>query len=320
MSHLNPFEFQLYKKLEPLKLEGRRILVACSGGMDSVALVYALARMASRLKYVLQVATVHHGFSKDEKMVQYRRRAVEEVKALADRLGLPFYLCARDKSLSELESEAELREFRIHALKEMALENDCAFIAFAHHADDLLETRLIRLVRGTGTQGLVAMRLRGSQGSLRPFLGEEKREIEKYARESGLTWVEDPSNQSRGPLRNWLREEWLPLLERKRQGSMRNLSLSLERLAESCGGEKAEIRMPLLSATLDCRALFELGISEQRASVAALLLSLGAKDFTSQHVEEVLKRLRSKKGRQEFALLGLQWQCNAGQIDVRRHS
>ncbi len=317
MSRLTPFEFRLFRKLEPLKLKGSRVLVACSGGMDSVALTYLLSRLSSRLKLELEVACVHHGESVEQELMRFRDQAVETVRELAEGLALPFHVRRRvPEDSGELVSEAELREFRHHALKELAKDRSCQWIAFAHHSDDLLETRLMRLARGTGAQGIEAMNLTGKNGILRPFLGESRDEIEAYARENGLKWIDDPSNRSTKPFRNWLRLKWLPLLERKRAGSVRNLAASLERLAQAVSRGKREI--PLLEATLDRTAFCELGIAEQRASLAALLLSLGAKDFTSAHIDEILKRFRSQKVRQTFTVLGLDWCCNARQIEVRR--
>lgn len=308
----------MFRKLEPLKLEGARVLVACSGGMDSVVLTYLLHRLAPRLKIELEVACVHHGKSSDSELIQFRDQAVETVRELTERLGLKLHILRAPIEKGELVSESDLREFRHRALQDLAKERECKWIAFAHHADDLLETRLIRLVRGTGAQGIEAMSLVGKNGTFRPFLGEPRTELESYAREVGLKWIEDPSNQDPAPLRNWIRLKWLPLLERKRPGSVRNLGASLERLAEAAAKEKQGASIPLLAATLDRKAFSELGIAEQRASLAALLLSLGTRDFTSGHIDEILKRFRSQKGRQKFTLLGLEWQCNARQIEVRR--
>ena len=318
MTHLAPFEFRMFRKLEPLKLEGARVLVACSGGMDSVVLTYLLHRLAPRLKFELEVACVHHGESSDPELSRFRDRAVETVRELTDRLGLQLHILRAPKENGELVSESELREFRHKVLRELAKERQCKWIALAHHADDLLETRLIRLARGTGAQGIEAMSLAGKNGTLRPFLGEPRADLESYAKDVKLQWIEDPSNQDPAPLRNWIRLKWLPLLERKRPGSVRNLGASLERLAEAAAREKQGRVVPLLAATLDRKGFSELGIAEQKASLASLLLSLGTRDFTSGHIDEILKRFRSQKGRQKFTLLGLEWQCNARQIEVRR--
>lgn len=294
------------------------MLAACSGGMDSVALTYLLSRLAPRLKFQLEVASIHHGESSDPEVAGYRDHAIEAVRHLTEKLGLALHIRRASKGEGELISESELREFRHKSLQNLAKELECQWIAFAHHADDLLETRLIRLARGTGPQGIEAMNLVGKNGILRPLLGESRSEIESYARESGLQWIEDPSNRNSTPFRNWIRLKWLPLLERKRPGSVHNLGASLERLAEATIKEKQSASIPLLQATLDRAALSELGIAEQRASLAALLLSLRTRDFTSAHIDEILKRFRARKGRQKFTLLGLEWQCNARQIEVRR--
>jgi len=177
---LRALEFRVWRRLQALKDLPSRLLVACSGGVDSIVLVECLHRIAPRLGVELHVATVHHGRSKNPVVLEARDRAFEIVRSAAVARGLRFHGHRRDVRQEELRSEKDLREYRHRILQDLAEQHHCGAIVFAHHADDLFETRLIRLLRGTGPQGLAAMKL-ATNGLLRPFLEESRAVIQKYA-------------------------------------------------------------------------------------------------------------------------------------------
>jgi tRNA(Ile)-lysidine synthase len=319
---LHPFEFRILKGLKAAgleeSLEGSRVLVACSGGMDSVALVQCLAALSSRLGFGLAVGHVHHGSTPKVDVGAARAQAMKAARNLAAGLGLEFYsarhVSKKTKVVKALESEEALRDFRIEALKKMAIENEFTRVAFAHHADDLLETRLIRLVRGTGPQGLMAMRV-SAPGVLRPFLKEARPVIEAYVKDKSLVWVEDPSNRQTEPLRNWMRQDWLPQLEAKRPGSLRALARSLELMAE----QLAEDRISQVDEVIIGReAYLELGIHERRKLIARFLLQLDTKAFGASHVEEIRKRIETSRKNVKFQILRIHWDINAEQIRASR--
>ena len=317
---LRPLEFRIYRKLEPLGLKGQRILVACSGGRDSVALVSCLAKVARRLGFEVAVASVHHGPSKAEAVTQARASAIASARTAAG--ALAFFELRDPGQEGELVSEESLREHRLKLLEAVREQEGFDRIAFAHHADDLFETRLIRLLRGTGAQGLRAMKL-ATPRKLRPFLSETRESIAEYANECGLQWCEDPTNAESGPLRNWLRHEWLPQLESKRHGSVKCLARSLESITETLArcdigspDERPEVRRD--SVTFSRSAFMQLGITERRELLAALLRQLGVRGYGATHVEEIRKRIETRKKRVEFHLLNCDWLLNAEQILATR--
>lgn len=199
-----------YRMLEP----GDKVLLACSGGPDSLALVHGMHKMqAEGLIHVsLAVAHVNH-------MLRPEAAAEAEfVREFCRRLGLecystavdaPAYMAASGESL-----EAAARRLRYEYLFQVADDWGGAKIATGHHRDDQAETVLIHLLRGAGGAGLRGM-LPVNGRLLRPLLGIGRPVIDGYCREQGLTPCCDASNFNTDFLRNRIRLELLPALEEK---------------------------------------------------------------------------------------------------------
>lgn len=302
--------------------------MACSGGCDSVSLVSVLSQLQKRISFGLAVAHVHHGGSPDADVSQFRVQAQTAAYDLAQALELPFFLSPESKVESVLRSEEELREHRLEALEQIRRQQGFDWIAFAHHADDLFETRLIRLIRGTGAQGLTSMTSR--QGNaIRPFLSESRDSIRSYAEIKRLAWVEDPSNLTADALRNWLRQMWLPALEVKRPGASASFQRSLERIVEaveavSLGEAEGheDLRRGLLpqGRGIDRHVYKTLGIPERRQVLATYLRRLNVKAFGFSHIEEIRKRIEISRKVLSFELLKLHWDVNAQQIHAKPRS
>jgi tRNA(Ile)-lysidine synthase len=197
-----------------LGLKDLRLLVAVSGGIDSVALVHALLEIAGGNRLKLSIGHVNHGLRGSESEAD--QRAVSE---LAEQLGLPFW--ARRVDPEQRRSDCSSRErptlqeaartLRYQALREMAAEADCQRLATAHTADDQAETVLLRLLRGSGPDGLAGIPERSPDDVVvRPMLHVSRQEIESYAATRGFLWREDRSNSSSAYARNRLRLHWLP--------------------------------------------------------------------------------------------------------------
>jgi tRNA(Ile)-lysidine synthase len=195
---------------------GDRILLAVSGGPDSVALAHLAERWAGPWELDIAWGHVHHG-TRGEANDQDERF----VRALARRFGRP--LAIRHVRIRPF-SEARARGERYRALAEMAAEHDCTTIVTAHHADDQLETLLMRLARGTGLSGLRGMlparRIRASDGPgprlIRPLLSVWKSELLTLLREQNLSFRQDSTNEEIRFLRNLVRHRWLPGLGERR--------------------------------------------------------------------------------------------------------
>jgi tRNA(Ile)-lysidine synthase len=294
---LKSLEFRLFCRWQA-ELAGQRVLVTCSGGRDSVALVKCFARLAPRIGFELAIAHVHHGFSRRIEIQNARKQAQAFTEELADKLSLPIFVSVPGDTCERI-SEQDLRQYRLAELKKIFTSGGFTKIAFAHHADDLLETRLIRLIRGTGIQGLKAMS-ESSGKVIRPFLTERRANLEAYL--LGQSWFEDPSNHETGPLRNWLRLSWLPELERKRAGSMKALERSLENISQH-----QPVRVVRREQSLDRRVLLQRSVSERRQEIASYVRAVGSRQFGSSHIDEVLKRVSSRRKRFEFEVAGLRW-------------
>ena len=179
------------------------LLVAVSGGADSMALLDLLTRLPCLSDHPLVVAHVDHGIHPDS------ARTAELVRAAAAERRLPFVSTALE--LGAGTSETAARRARLAWLRATAREQGARWVVLAHHADDQHETTLMRFLRGSGPAGLAGMR--GHAGMLlRPLLGIRRATLRRYATARGLTWWEDPANADRRHLRSWLRHVALPLL------------------------------------------------------------------------------------------------------------
>lgn len=203
--------------------EGGRLLVAVSGGADSVALLRALALLAPRRRWRLSLVVGH---------VQHHLRREAEgdaafVEGLAKACRLPFdrrdlalhpeapHGCAQTTNL-----EALARDARYTALAEMALSSDCGFVATAHHADDQLETLLMRVMRGAGVAGMrgIAWRRGLADGVtlIRPMLGVTHADAIDFLHRLDQSWQEDHTNADITRTRARLRRDVLPVLRELR--------------------------------------------------------------------------------------------------------
>lgn len=190
----------------------KKILVAVSGGADSVALLHALHRMAEPCSLSLHVAHLDHMLRGSQ-----GERDSRFVEKLASSLGLPFTAERRDvreyaKAHKISSAEDAARRVRHRFLDDVADEVGAHVIALGHTADDQAETVLLQLVRGTGLAGLRGM-LPFRDRIIRPLLTLRRRDIESFLDHLGADFVVDESNLDLALVRNRIRREILPLLE-----------------------------------------------------------------------------------------------------------
>jgi tRNA(Ile)-lysidine synthase len=309
-SENRPLDAAIRKCLLPLR--GQSILLAFSGGLDSLALAHGLSILAPLYSVNWAIAHVHHGPTRDAiqagEQHAYRDAAAVRARQIATDYNVAAYIIEATTPLGD--SEASLREFRRASLEGLRIDHAASRLFLAHHQDDLLETRVMRLLRGTGLQGLSAMQGESAH-VVRPFLQITRAQIEAYARVQNLVPLEDPSNQNSDYLRNWIRNEWLPQLEARSPGAMGSLARSLDQIVA------APTRPVAVSGpTIDRKQFRELSAADQKAVVAQKLLSLGARDFSQTHVEEIVKRLDTVQKRLEFRVAHCLWSLNAQQIFV----
>jgi len=191
--------------LQRLVPEPSAMLVALSGGGDSVALLRLLQALQPQRGDRLEVAHYHHGLRGAE-----ADRDAEFSRELAAGLGLAFHRGERPASKSC--SEDALRRDRRDFLSRIARERGLAWIALGHTREDQAETLLLNLMRGTGSAGLAAMPAAGAGGLLRPLLEIGREELRGYLRALGQVWRDDRTNSDPTYARNRLRSRHLARL------------------------------------------------------------------------------------------------------------
>lgn len=209
------------------------VLVALSGGADSVALTDLLAERARRDGNAVTLLHIHHGIRGEE--ADHDERFC---RALAERLGLAIVCLRADvPRLAEergISLELAGRQARYRAMEQVARERGIPLAVTAHHADDNAETVLFRLCRGTGLAGLCGIPpvrpLCEGVTLVRPLLYATKREILAHCRERGLDFVTDGTNAETAYTRNRLRLEALPALEGAIPGATEAIAGLTERL------------------------------------------------------------------------------------------
>jgi tRNA(Ile)-lysidine synthase len=281
---------------------GDTVVVALSGGADSVALTDAMASAAPLLGFQVVLAHLDH---------QLRDSASADSAFCADfarRLGVPFRLgradvrgrMARDHAGLEDAARRERYEF----LQAVRHETGARFIALGHTRDDQAETFLLRLLRGAGADGLGSMRPRSGE-LLRPILTLSRQDVLDHLAARGLAWREDPTNGDVALLRNRVRHELLPYLETRFNPEVRDaLARAAELLAEDSaaldarlGARLAEtVRTDGASRILPLAALTGAPVGESRRLLRGLVEQAGGLRGVSAHHIEAVRALCDKPG------------------------
>ena len=203
----------------------KSMTVALSGGIDSVVLLHLLHQLQKKHRFILNAMHVHHGLSQNaDKWVKFCEK-------LCMKLSLPLdveYIQLPHKKSLGIEGEA--RRLRYEKL----LKTKTDLIVLAHHEDDQAETFLLQLIRGAGVKGLSSMAHFDVTKKLwRPLLNQSKYDIESYAKQHKLKWIEDESNQNIDFDRNFIRSKVLPILKNRFNHIIKVISRSSAHLAEA---------------------------------------------------------------------------------------
>ncbi len=287
---------------------GSTLLVAVSGGVDSMVLLHLLQTLAPEWGWKLAVAHFNHqlrGRNSDRDEALVRRTAAAgrmpitvgqgDVKAFAQQSGLSLEMAAR--------------KLRHEFLARTARAGGFSTIALAHHADDQVELFFLRLLRGAGGEGLAGMRGRSPSPMdagidlIRPLLDVAKSELEAYASEHGVPFRPDATNASLAMPRNRVRNELLPLLRAKYQPGLNRTVLRAMEIARAEADLAGELATQWLAAGprgVRAQPLAKLPLAVQRRVIQAQLPGLGLPmDF------ELIEQLRETAGRPVNAGLNL---------------
>jgi len=275
-----------------LLYDGQKILVAVSGGLDSMALLHALRQLAGAHQWKLTVAHFNHQLrgaasDADEQLVLQTSRQLR-VESVAGRADVAEAARAAGMSL-----EMAGRKLRHDFLARTARQHGIPAVALAHHADDQVELFFLRLLRGTGGRGLAGMQWRNPSPSdpslvlVRPLLDQTKDALREAAQAAGVRFSEDATNASLDIHRNRVRHELLPMLRAHYQPRLSERVLNLMDLA----GAEAEVVTRLAERWLVVkrRVKFDrLAVAVQRRVLFLQLLKMGLPpDF------DLVERLRA---------------------------
>lgn len=276
--------------------ERARIIVALSGGADSVALLDIMAR--SDYACIAAHANFHLRGEESDRDAAFAHQMCRE-------LGIPFYkkdLYAADYAEREgLSIEMAAREMRYHWFEQLRQEQQAVAIAVAHHRDDSVETVLLNLIRGTGIRGLTGIKPKNGF-VVRPLLCADRETVLEYIEQRHLTYVTDRSNLLNEYRRNKIRLDVLPLLESIQPSVRTSIARSMQHLSDvetlyeqAIASAKERICLPL-----EGKEVLRISVQALDAEVAApsvLYEILSGYGFGRSDVQSIFKNRHGLSGR-----------------------
>jgi tRNA(Ile)-lysidine synthase len=306
------FQKQLWQK-------GSRIVLGVSGGPDSVCMLEVLAKIAPKYDLELIIAHVNYGLRRkdSERDEEFVRKLAEkhnlEIAVLCPHPALRATFSQKREKGKSLSSENNLREIRYNFFEEVRQENYFDSIAVAHNADDQVETFLMRVIRGAGLQGLSAMKYKTGK-IIRPLLGISRKEILDYLKKTNRTYRTDRTNAKNLFFRNKVRNQLVPYLEKNFNPQIRRtISRAVDSIAEDADFlEKIAGEVYRTDKTnrtdqensLSAKKLMDLHPALQRRIILKAIekAKKDLKDIDTAHVEEILKALKSTKGKRQTVM------------------
>lgn len=292
-----------------------RVLLAVSGGCDSVAMAHAIAALANTgaLACGLVIGHVNHNLRGDQSDAD-----AQFVRDLAGRLNLPVQTVSVDAAghaeRERLSIETAARVLRLRALAQQCSDAGCDAIATAHHMDDQAETIIHRLMRGTGFRGLCGIRASSFMHGvrfIRPMLCVSRVEIEDYCNRRQIQWRNDATNQSIEPTRNRIRHVLLPALRK----DFPAVTQSLHDLSQLCGAMQQRIEThaaDLFGQAVATRGSGTLSLHRRMLVDCApavfyevmretlVQLNVGLRDYTQRHFDTLRELAANPPARRQF--------------------
>lgn len=304
-------DHQVWNSLKSHGLESHAVyLLAVSGGLDSMVLTDVFKNIRPQAKIILM--HYHHGPGDHSKYRDEALALIQNQKECSFELG---------QSEIELKSESEFREARLSFFEKIKRKYQTHYYITAHHQDDVLETRLLKLIRGAGTDSLAAFEI-WNDLIFRPFFEISKSDLKDYAIEKKITWLDDPSNSESQYLRNWVRNVWLPALEAKTRGGVKTLAQSLQNILNSAeqnqNGTLTESARYVMAhdgqISIDRLWFFGLNTKDQLNVLVRAIRGSFLVDFSLGQLKEVVRRLDKNQNDHIFQVAGINWVINAHTI------
>ena len=301
-----------YLDTKNIDIRGKKIIVALSGGADSVCLLRFLHAVSEEYHLELSAVHVHHGIRKEADI------DVEYSQELCASLGIPIYVEYRDIAYIAKEQKLSVEEagrkqryliFDFY-LKKLGYD----LIAIAHHTNDRVETMLFQLFRGSGLKGLIGIREKRNE-IIRPLLNVTRKEIEKYLALLNIKYITDSTNLENAYSRNKIRNQLIPLAEEISNNASLHMAETINQLNEiedylssqvddfcekyievsnELGYEKIEISL---------EALRKQHIALKKAVIVRVLeqCKRGNKDIASKHIKSIVDMIE-KNGEKRLDL------------------
>lgn len=267
----------------------KNLLVAVSGGADSVALLCACSRVAARLGLRLEAANCNFHLRDTE---SDRDSAFTE--ALCENLGIKLHRLKYnvDNYMEEhpgISIEMACRELRYTDFFRICRENGLDRVAVAHNSDDDIETMVMNLLRGSGSRGMRGMDADNGR-VIRPLLGVSRSEIESFLESINQDFITDSSNLSSHYRRNFIRRDVLPLLESRWPGARKSLSRTLSIMKEESEIVDAHYRNILALLSPDPRTLLVYAKGVTPGLIFRFIEPFGGNSSIAQEIAEALSR------------------------------
>jgi tRNA(Ile)-lysidine synthase len=238
--------------------KGDRLLLAVSGGVDSMCLLHALAKLREKRGFEIVAHGVDHGLRAEASA------ELDSAQRFAEKLAVPFGRTALQLAGGG-NIQHRAREARYAALSQAAQKASASLIATAHHADDRAETVLIRLLQGAGPTGLAVLPARAAD-RIRPFIRATRGDILRHVERHRIPYSDDPSNKDRRFLRSQVRHDLLPVLVRLSPGLVSHLNA----LADALGAGVLRADALGVGAAFEGKPPPRLGRAQLQALWAAL--------------------------------------------------
>ncbi len=274
------------------------LFIGVSGGMDSVVLLSILTSIG--YKCIVGHCNFHLRGEESDRDALFVRNLAESYKIPFHKIDFDTIATAKSRKIS---IEMAARDLRYEWFKKTAQETGATLIAVAHHSDDLAETILLNLIRGTGLKGLIGIEPKNGN-IIRPLLDCSRNEIHDYALWKGLNWVLDSTNNANDYTRNKIRNQITPLLSEINPSINETLNTNSKNLrgAWKIFNDKInEIKAQLVGKIADKTTIDIEGLLKQADVETVLFELLNEFNFKSDVIKNIASSLHSTPGLQFFS-------------------